>query len=103
MSNLIHFVILLRKRGKKKEGQAGAFVPCLSGGITLQTAPSPSLPRLEPQREAEWGGGGGRVSPGHKVQAREASRGWEANSSLAPLGAALVIFIHHSCFLLDIY
>lgn len=55
MSNLIHFVILLRKRGKKKEGQAGACVPCLSGGITLQIAPSPSLPRLEPQREAEWG------------------------------------------------
>lgn len=101
MSNLIHFVILLRKRGKKKEGQAGACVPCLSGDITLLIAPSPSLPRLEPQREAEWGGGGGRVSPGCKV--RETSRGWEANSSLAPLGAALVIFIHHSCFLLDTY
>lgn len=41
MSNLIHFVNLLKKRQKKKEDPAGLCVYCLSRDITWQDSPQP--------------------------------------------------------------
>lgn len=76
--------------------------------MTLQTGPAPcpapaSFPRLKWQREAESGGGAGGSKPRAPGLGQRDPQRVEGNSSLALLGAALVVFIHNSCFFLDAY